>query len=156
MFKRLLLVLCNVATVGIFAVADMFRDTHLWNPAWPGHARFHLGIQFTSLSLLAAVGTYFLLRRKEVSRAELVIGTLAPATFWPGLFVAALIPGADVYSTEGARQNGYPANLAVAGFMVALTALGWMWSVRGGAPSKGGPESRPEAGFKRSPNTEQD
>ncbi|ACK73129.1 hypothetical protein PCC7424_4770 [Gloeothece citriformis PCC 7424] len=49
MFWKNLLIFCNLATVVIVAIADALNKTHLFNPAWPGHARFHIGMQFTTL-----------------------------------------------------------------------------------------------------------
>lgn len=112
-------------TVAIVAVADVFNATHLFNPEWPGHARFHIGMQFTTLVLVSAVSLWALVGPLTAARAWLA--ALAPATFWPGLFAARLIPGTDVYASEALRSVGVPINLILAGLFLGLTVLGvWL------------------------------
>ncbi|OHC30129.1 MAG: hypothetical protein A3J71_01695 [Pseudomonadales bacterium RIFCSPHIGHO2_02_FULL_60_43] len=107
-----------VATVGIVAIADVFNATHLFNPDWPGHARFHIGMQFTTL-VIVSLFSLAALRRGQVWTAA-----LAPASFWPGLFVAYLIPGTDVYASEALRELGTPINLILAAVLLVITGLG--------------------------------
>ncbi|MHC8366927.1 hypothetical protein ACYZT9_14015 [Pseudomonas sp. ZT5P21] len=107
-----------VATVAIVAIADVFNATHLFNPDWPGHARFHIGMQFTTL-VLVSLFSLAALRRGQVWAAA-----LAPASFWPGLFVAFLIPGTDVYASEALRELGVPINLLLAAVLLGITGLG--------------------------------
>lgn len=107
-----------VATVAIVAIADVFNATHLFNPDWPGHARFHIGMQFTTL-VIVSLFSLAALRRGQVWTAA-----LAPASFWPGLFVAYLIPGTDVYASEALRELGTPINLILAGVLLGITGLG--------------------------------
>lgn len=107
-----------VATVAIVAIADVFNATHLFNPDWPGHARFHIGMQFTAL-VIVSLFSLAALRRGQVWTAA-----LAPASFWPGLFVAYLIPGTDVYASEALRELGTPINLILAAVLLGVTGFG--------------------------------
>lgn len=107
-----------VATVAIVAIADVFNATHLFNPDWPGHARFHIGMQFTTL-VLVSLFSLVALRRGQAWAAA-----LAPGSFWPGLFVAYLIPGTDVYASQALRELGVPINLLLAAVLLGITALG--------------------------------
>ncbi|WP_282875712.1 hypothetical protein [Pseudomonas peli] len=107
-----------VATVAIVAIADVFNATHLFNPDWPGHARFHIGMQFTTL-VIVSLFSLAALRRGQVWTAA-----LAPASFWPGLFVAYLIPGTDVYASEALRELGTPINLILAAVLLGVTGFG--------------------------------
>lgn len=113
-----LLAFSILATVAIVAIADVFNATHLFNPEWPGHARFHIGMQFTTLVL---VSTFSLVALKS---GNVMAATLAPASFWPGLFVAYLIPGTDVYASQALKEIGIPINLVLAAVFIAATALG--------------------------------
>ena len=113
-----------LATVAIVAVADVFNATHLFNPAWPGHARFHIGMQFTTLVLISLVSLSAL--RFELTPVKARIAALAPVTFWPGLLVAWFIPGTDVYASEALRQTGVPINLVLAAAFIAIT----LWGLR--------------------------
>jgi hypothetical protein len=119
---RTLLGVGIVGTVAIVAAADVFNATHLFNPDWPGHARFHIAMQFTTLALVSAVSLWALSR--PLSRPTALLAALAPATFWPGLFVAWAVPGTDVYASEALRAVGLPVNLAFAARFLALTAAG--------------------------------
>ena len=120
-----LLLLSILGTVAIVAIADVFNATHLFNPDWPGHARFHIGMQFTTLVLVSAASLWGLLRLDSPALAA-----LAPASFWPGLFVAWAIPGTDVYASEHLRAIGVPINLVLAAVFLGLTALGYRLSRR--------------------------
>ena len=107
-----------VATVAIVAIADVFNATHLFNPDWPGHARFHIGMQFTTLVIVS------LFSLAALRRGQIWTAALAPASFWPGLFVAYLIPGTDVYASEALRELGTPINLILAAVLLGVTGLG--------------------------------
>ena len=119
-----------VATVVIVAIADVFNATHLFNPRWPGHARFHIGMQFTTLVLVSLASLSALTGSLDKAKARLA--ALAPLTFWPGLLVAWFIPGTDVYASEHLRQMGIPINMWLALFFVTVTLWGlWLASVPG-------------------------
>lgn len=119
-----------VATVLVVAIADVFNSTHLFNPRWPGHARFHIGMQFTTLVLVSLASLGALAGPLDKTKAWLA--ALAPLTFWPGLLVAWFIPGTDVYATDELRQMGIPINLGLSLLFIALTLWGvWLASTPG-------------------------
>ncbi|OJH33732.1 hypothetical protein [Cystobacter ferrugineus] len=119
-----------VATVVVVAIADVFNSTHLFNPRWPGHARFHIGMQFTTLLLVSLVSLGAL--TGPLDKAKAWLAALAPLTFWPGLLVAWFIPGTDVYATDELRQMGIPINIGLALLFIAVTLWGvWLASTPG-------------------------
>lgn len=126
--SRGLLGLSVVGTVVIVAVADVFNTTHLFNPDWPPHARFHIAMQFTALVLVSLFSFRALLGRP--SRDQAWLAALAPATFWPGLLVAWLIPGTDPYATEALRATGVPINILAAVLFLTLTGVGVLLAKR--------------------------
>lgn len=120
--SRALLFFSVVGTVVIVAIADVFNSTHLFNPDWPAHARFHIAMQFTALALIscASFGALF----GQASRPKAWLAALAPVTFWPGLIVAWAVPGTDPYATEALRAVGVPINIVLAVIFLGLVALG--------------------------------
>lgn len=122
---RWLLGFSIVSTVLVVAVADVFSPTHLFNPEWPPHARFHNAMQFSTLLLLSGVSLWGL------SRGQHLVAALAPATFWPGLFMALPAPGTSVYATDGLRDVGIPVNLVIAAVWLVLTFVGYRLAARG-------------------------
>jgi hypothetical protein len=119
-----------VTTVVIFAIADVFNSEHLFNPNWPPHARLHNAMQATTLAILSGVSLYALMRRPR-SRATLAVAALAPASFWPGLLIAPLVPGTSLYASEALRSLGFPINLVIAIVWLILTATAYLLAVRG-------------------------
>lgn len=128
---KTLLAFSIVVTVAVVVVADVFNPHHLFNPDWPAHARFHNVMQFTTLCLISVASLIALFGEQEPSRARLAVATLGPATFWPGLFVALLVPGTDVYASESLREIGFPINIAIAAIFIILTGVGYRLAAAG-------------------------
>jgi hypothetical protein len=61
--RLLLISVAALTTVGGF-VADWNR-THLFNPDWPPHAKFHDALSIELGALLGACGLYFLCRKRK-------------------------------------------------------------------------------------------
>lgn len=94
------LILCSVA--GLTAAGGFLADwnrTHLFNPSWPPHAKFHDAQTIALGSLLGGTGLYFLLRRGTSVRA-VSLGTLLPALFWASQGASFGFPGAKGLEAE--------------------------------------------------------
>lgn len=119
LWGRRLLGFSIVSTVIIVAIADVFNRTHLFNPDWAPHARFHNGMQAWTLLLVSIVSWRGLMKHRYG------VAAIAPATFWPGLWLSLPIPGTTVYATEAMAEAGIPINLILATIWLALTGLGY-------------------------------
>ena len=97
---RLLLTSAAALTaVGGF-LADWNR-THLFNPEWPPHARFHDAMSIALGTLLGTCGLYFLLRRRgKDPQADLALGALLPSLFWVAQGASFAFPGAEGLEAE--------------------------------------------------------
>ena len=84
-------------TLGLLflGLAGVFVDgnaTHLFNPAWPPHARYHLVMQFVSFAALGAIGLWLLWRPGRDALLHLRIAALIPAVLIGSFYAAALVP----------------------------------------------------------------
>jgi hypothetical protein len=129
------LVLTSVAaltTAGGF-VADWNR-THLLNPEWPPHARFHDALTIALGTLLGACRLYFLLvgGRGQDQKRDLALGALLPSIFWVAQGASFAFPGAAGFESEFPemvpRVKGVWVNerfFSALALMLALIAAGY-------------------------------
>lgn len=125
---RLLILVANLfIAVGAF-VAD-WNETHVKNPRWPPHARFHNGQTMSFSLLLSALASYLLLRDKgrthrtsrvlEDAHLAAVVGSLYSIA---GLS-AILYPGADWKDPEFDGPRGI--QIVIFGGQLAVNWLGY-------------------------------
>jgi hypothetical protein len=89
-------------------VAD-FNQTHVYNPYWPGHARFHNG-QTMTLGLISGIlSLYFLwLKRTSTPIENLKVACLFAGLYWAAMAPAILYPGATLTDPlQGGRPTDY-------------------------------------------------
>ncbi|GLW99034.1 DUF6640 family protein [Microtetraspora sp. NBRC 16547] len=125
-----LLVTAAVLGTGIsHALADLNR-THVFNPRWTPHARFHaasavatdVGWSIAALWLLWRPGT-----RRERDLA-LKVAALHPILTYAPFYIAVALPGSEAEDEPGQipRVAGVPVNLFVAGVASGLSVLGYL------------------------------
>ena len=136
--RVLLTSVAALTTVGGF-VADWNR-THLFNPGWPPHARFHDALTIAMGALLGACGLYFLLvgGRGQDQKRDLALGALLPAIFWVAQGASFAFPGAAGFESEFPekvpRVKGVWVNERFSSALVlALIAAGYAAERRRGA-----------------------
>ena len=122
--------------VGVFAVANIFADwnkTHIFNPTWPPHARFHGADMSVIVWSAAAIAIWLLWRRSTEPAVGIKVAALISVALWsPFLYITLLVPGTSLW------VNGTPPDAAprIAGMVIEpqvvlaiiflpLTALGY-------------------------------
>ncbi len=80
-------------------MADCNR-THLFNPNWPPHAKYHDAQTILLGSLLRVSGLYFLRRRSRHPERDLALGALLPSFFWVAQGASFAFPGAKGLEAE--------------------------------------------------------
>ena len=127
--RRILSSVAALTAVGGF-LADWNR-THLFNPNWPPHAKFHDAQSILLGSLLGVSGLYFLRREGEHPEHDLALGALLPAFFWIAQGTSFVFPGAEGLEAEFPekvpRIGGIWLNERVpSALMLVLVAVGYL------------------------------
>jgi hypothetical protein len=127
--SRLVLSGAALGTIAGTGRADLNR-THVFNPDWPPHARFHSAAGWGSLAGSQFLALWLLWRPGEdADNGDLAIkiAALLPAVAWVPFFPALATPGTAVEDEPGhlARIAGVPANLVPATLIPIICAVGY-------------------------------
>jgi uncharacterized protein DUF6640 len=111
-------------------VIGQTADQHMFNQAWPPHAKFH-DAQYIVMSLmLGTLALVLLARRQGDSHTRLLWAAGILATPWASMFPALLFPGTATYDPQfkaetqfilGMHGQLFLALVTLAGLAVALT-----------------------------------
>jgi hypothetical protein len=101
------------------------NDTHLWNAAWPAHARLHEAWQLTTNSLLGAWALWLAWGRNQVRPAAL-LGLAVMGGFLASYLLAPAYGGSMLHA-DGSERIVLGINIGVLGFglgsLASLLAL---------------------------------
>jgi hypothetical protein len=127
--KWILGTVAGMTTIGGF-LAD-WNKTHLFNPNWPPHAKFHDAWTITLGSFLGSAGLYFLLRKGKNQNQDLNLAALLPAMYWSAQAISFTYPGAKGLEAEFPERvprigGVWISEHFAAGTMLSLLSLGYM------------------------------
>lgn len=109
-FGKLLILLVALATpLGAF-VAD-WNVTHIYNPNWPPHAKFHNAQTLNFAIVLASLSVFFLWSRRSYGVAQLRLAVTFAALYWVTQGTAILYPGTALVDPEYA--GSFPVILGI-------------------------------------------
>jgi hypothetical protein len=100
-FGKILLSLISLA-LGVGAWVADYNETHVFNPNWPPHAKFHNGQtmffgSFMGLMCLVFLWTNFL---KVLPKQKVILAAIFPVLYFMTQFGAYFIPGAALRDPE--------------------------------------------------------
>jgi hypothetical protein len=129
-------ILTFVLVVGaLVSTAVDWNTTHLFNPAWHPHARFHDALFLMILDAMTLVVLWLLWRPSKEPEIRVKVAALFAAAVWtPFFYIEALIPGTSLLAAEDVpvlRVAGmsFPPNLIVAAVLFLLTVIAY-WLAR--------------------------
>jgi hypothetical protein len=133
--SRVMLTGAAIGTILGTGRADL-NQTHVFNPGWPPHARFHTAAGWGTVTGSQLLALWLLWRPgQQAGDSDLAVKTAAllPAISWVPFFFALSTPGTAVEDQPGhlARPAGVPANLVPAALIPVVCALGYALHRRG-------------------------
>ncbi|KAI0096985.1 hypothetical protein GGR51DRAFT_553259 [Nemania sp. FL0031] len=136
MLGRILLTIDGILLLVGAPIAD-YGPTHMFNPNWPPHAKFHNG-QTITLSLLLGVATMFYTWRgatsPQLKREFMGAAAFTGSIYWLAGLCAILYPGTMGLDPEFGGP-GFP-QAPLFGFAAGCALLG-SWLDRPGGKEKG-------------------
>ena len=121
-----------VLVVGaVISTAVDWNATHLFNPEWHPHARFHDALFLLLLDGATLIVLWLLWRPSREPGAALLAATLFALAVWtPFFYIEALIPGTSLLATPDVPMLKLgsllvPPNLAIAIVLAALALVGY-------------------------------
>jgi hypothetical protein len=114
-------------------VAD-FSRTHLLDPRWPPHAKFHDGQTLMFSIFLAVLTIYFASARTQDKTLTLVSTTSFAALYWVTQALAIVYPGTAFmdpeFNTPSAYLLGLPAQVVIDIIALALITFATLYAIR--------------------------
>jgi hypothetical protein len=130
------LLLTFVVVVGaIVPTLNDFSSSHLFNPAWHPHARFHGVLFVLFLDAMSLIVLWLLWRRSAEPDIAFKAATLFAAAAWtPFFYIETLVPGTSLIASDDMPMlkvggMSFAANLVVAAVLTLLTVIGY-WLAR--------------------------
>lgn len=118
---RVLLSLTSLTTMAGAFIAD-WNETHVFNPNWPPHAKFHNGQTMSMGLALGAGGLYSLWGRPRYGTPQLAMATTFASMYWITQASAILYPGTALVDPPR-KRGGQPIIIAAT---LGLNALGYL------------------------------
>ena len=129
-------ILSFVLVVGAaVSTAVDWNTTHLFNPAWHPHARFHDALFLLFLDAASLIVLWLLWRQSKEPEVGLKVAALFAAAAWtPFFYIQALIPGTSLLAAENVpvlkvAGMSFAPNLIIAAVLVLLTVIAY-WLAR--------------------------
>jgi hypothetical protein len=114
--SRILFCFVSIYLVVGAHIADYSRS-HLLDPRWPPHAKFHDGQTLMFSIFLAALTIFFAVRKTQDKRTALIATTSFAALYWVTQAMAIVYPGTAFmdpeFNTPSAYLLGLPAQVVI-------------------------------------------
>lgn len=133
---RILISVVVVNTAVVSTIVD-WNSSHIFNPAWPPHARFHDVAMLHLLDGVSILGLWLMWRRSAEPEIGVRVAALVPIIFWAAFFYTTfLVPGTSLLASPDESPPSfagiplYP-NVVLATINVVLSTLGyWLYTSR--------------------------
>lgn len=95
-----------ISFIGLFTLISPYladwNETHIYNPAWPPHAKFHNAQTMVLGAFLGSLSLYCLWFRKSVSPKQILLeATVLVSLYWLAQLPSILFPGTMLQDPVG-------------------------------------------------------
>ncbi len=98
-----------IAAFAAIGVGADWNKTHLFNPSWHPHARYHGVAMLLIVCCVSAIAIWLLWRRSIEPELGIKVAALISLTLWtPFLYAIYLVPGSSLWVGDPATPAPYP------------------------------------------------
>ena len=119
-----------ITLVAIWATAGSYifdwNKTHIYNPRWPPHAKFHNAQTMLLGTMIGLLSLYVLWLQKGDKITMLRLSAILASFYWITQAGAILFPGTALIDPEFAHPGQLPAQLIVDVVMLVMLGVGYM------------------------------
>ncbi|AUD07357.1 acetyltransferase [Spirosoma pollinicola] len=102
-----------------------WNETHIFNPRWPPHAKFHNAQTMVLGALLGFLSVWFLWFQQGEKRVTLQLAVLFGSLYWLGQVGAYFFPGTALFDPEFTHPGQWPDQLILDGILFFLLSVGY-------------------------------
>jgi hypothetical protein len=103
-----------------------WNNTHIFNPRWPPHAKFHNAQDMLLGTATGLLAVYIIWVQKSEARYRLWLSTALAGVYWITQFGAIFFPGTKLMDPELSHLDQPPAQLIVDIIMVVLLTFAYV------------------------------
>jgi hypothetical protein len=122
--KLLISIVALYAAFGSYAFD--WNNTHIFNPRWPPHAKFHNAQDMLLGTATGLLAVYIIWVQKSEGRYRLWLSTALAGVYWITQFGAIFFPGTKLMDPEFSHPSQPPAQLIVDIIMVVLLTFAYI------------------------------
>lgn len=123
-----------VTAVAIYSAAGSYafdwNETHIYNPLWPPHAKFHNAQTMLLGTCIGLISLWVLWILKGDKKTMLQISTVLASIYWLTQAGSLLFPGTALVDPQFSHPGQAPAQLIVDVVMLTLLAIGYPLEVK--------------------------
>jgi hypothetical protein len=122
-----LLITMSLIVTALGSLIHDWNKTHVYNPEWPPHARFHFVSVVAMNFALGALGLWLLWGPSEHNTTTLFVSALIPIIVWGSFFAAIAVPGckAEDHPGQVPRLADIPINMLAAAAFCLTSIVGY-------------------------------
>ena len=126
--KILITIVAIYSATGSYAFD--WNNTHIYNPLWPPHAKFHNAQTMLLGTCIGLVALWILWILKGDKMIKLRIGAILASLYWLTQAGSLLFPGTTLVDPQFAHTGQAPAQLIVDVVMLTFLAIGYPLEVK--------------------------